>query len=241
MIDKQSKYELRIFKRFASLCNLPIVGDSIEKRDPPEPDIKCDVKGIGEITFELTELIDRGFANMVGKQIDTKTELDKYYNRLNVSEKEDFFTKYSDAIIFIHFENRLSLRKRKALFPSIFKHLFGLNNGFNGNTLRNNQGFKRKLKWITVSRGVKGPIFDDIPVSTIGDPSVKTIKAKFLKQYSTNHPLHLLAFIDLNPMFPDHIWLSNMMEYIASNIQQSQFEKVWIFDFQKKEIKYRYP
>jgi hypothetical protein len=241
MIDKQSKYELRIFISFTSLCDLPIISDSIEKRDPPKPDIKCDVKGIGEITFELTELIDRGFANMVGKQIDTKTELDNYYNGLNASEKEDFFTKYSDAIIFVHFENSLSLQQRKNLFPSIFRHLLSLNIGFEGNTLHNNQGFKGKLKWITVSRGVNGPIFDDVPVSTIGDPSVPAIKAKFLKQYSTNHPLHLLAFIDLNPMFPDHIWLPNVMEYTESNIQQSQFDKVWIFDFQKKEIKYRYP
>ena len=198
MVDKQSKYELRIFKSFASLCDLPIDGDSIEKRYPPEPDIKCDVKGFGEITFELTELIDRGFANMVGKQIDTKTELDNYYNGLNVGEKEDFFTKYSDAIIFIHFENSLSLQQRKNLFPSIFKHLLSLNNGFEGNTLQNIKGFKGKLKWITVSRGINGPIFDDVPVSTIGDPSVTAIKAKFLKHYSTNHPLHLLTFIDLS-------------------------------------------
>jgi len=232
---------LKIFKSFARLCDLPIVGNSIEKRDPPEPDIKCDVKGIGAIAFELTELIDRGFANMVGKQIETKTELDNHYNGLDVREKEEFYRKYLDAIIFIHFENDYTLRQRKNLFPSIFKNLLSLNDGFEGDTLHNEPRFKKKLKWISISRGVNGPIFDDVPVSTIGDPSVSAIKAKFLKQYSINHPLHLLSFIDLNPMFPDHIWLPNVMEYTEQNIKQSQFEKVWVFDFQKKEIKCRYP
>ena len=148
--------------------------------------------------------------------------------------------KYSDAIIFIHFENDLSLRQRKKLFPSIFNHLLSIDDGFKGNTLHNDQRFKGKLKWITISRGVNGPIFDDVPVSTIGDPSATEIKTKFSKQYSTNHPLHLLAFIDLNPMLPDHIWLPNVLEYTERNIKQSQFEKVWIFDFQKKKIKNSY-
>lgn len=241
MVDKQSKYELTIFKSFASVCDLPIITKSIEKRDPPEPDVKCNVEGVGTIAFELTELIDRGFANMLGKQIETKTELDKYYNILENRVRQKFFGKYSDAIIFIHFENSLSLRQRKKLFPNIFKHLLSLNDSFEGNTLDHDPKFKGKLKWITVSRGINGPIFDDVPVSTIGDPSVTSIKAKFLKKYPTKYPLHLLSFIDLNPMFPDHIWLPNASEYTRKNIKQSQFEKLWIFDFQKKEIKYNYP
>ncbi len=241
MIDKQSKFELRIFKSFATVCDLPIITESIEKRDPPEPDIKCNVKGVGTIAFELTELIDRGFANMVGKQIETKTELDKHYNGLGERVKQEFFRHYSDAIIFIHFENSLSLRQRKKLFPTIFQHLLSLNDSFEGNTLHHDPEFKGKLKWITITRGVNGPIFDDVPVSTIGDPTVTANKTKFLKKYLTNYPLHLLSFIDLNPMFPDHIWLPSAIEYTKRNIKQSQFEKLWIFDFQKKEVKYRYP
>ena len=236
MIDKQSKYELAIFKSFATVCALPIITKSIEKRDPPEPDVKCNVEGGGTIAFELTELIDRGFANMLGKQIDTKTELEKHYNLLENRERQKIFIKYSDAIIFIHFENSLSLRQRKQLFPNIFKHLLSLNDSFEGNTLDHDPKFKGKLKWITVSRGVNGPIFDDVPVSAIGDPTVTSIKAKFLKKYSTKYPLHLLSFIDLNPMFPDHIWLPSASEYTKKILNSLSLRNYGFLIFRRKKL-----
>lgn len=241
MLDKQSLTELRIFKCFASVCGLAINDKKIEKRDPPEPYIKCEINGIGKITFELTELIDRGFANMVRKQYDTKNELDKYYSKLPGNLKDDFAHLYSDAIIFIHFNNLLSLRQRKQMFPRIFQHLLGLNKGFEGDTLKHDPKYRNKLEWISVSRGVNGPLFDDVPVTWIGDPTIPAIETKFKKIYSTNYPLYLLAYIDLNPMFPDRIWLPKAKEYVESNIRQSQFEKTWFFDFHKKEIKYSYP
>ena len=241
MMDNQSKYELKIFRRFATICDLPIITKSIEKRNPPEPDIKCNVEKVGNIAFEITELIDRGFANILEKQIDTKTELEKHYSQLDDREKEKFFSKYSDAIIFIHWENSLSLKRRKKLFPKLFKHLLSLNDHFEGNTLERDPKFAGKLDWITISRGVYGPLFDDVPASVIGDPTINSIQSKFLKKYPIEYPLHLLAFIDLNPMLPDHIWLSNASDYIRNNIEPSQFSKVWIFDFHKEEIKYSYP
>jgi len=76
---------------------------------------------------------------------------------------------------------------------------------------------------------------------SIGDPSLAAIEMKLSKVYRTNFPIHLLAFIDLNPMLPDRIWLSNASDYIRNNIELSQFSKVWIFDFHKEEIKYSYP
>ena len=175
------------------------------------------------LAFELTELIDSGFANLVGKQIETKKELINYYNELDEKEKQDFYQHYADAIIFIHFENSLSLRQRKKLFPDIFDHLLNLNDHFEGNTLQNNPKFKKKLKWITISRGINGPIFDDVPLSSISNPTLAALEMKLSKEYKTNSPMHLLAFIDLNPMFPDHIWLPNAMDYVEQNIGQSQF------------------
>jgi hypothetical protein len=108
-------------------------------------------------------------------------------------------------------------------------------------TLEHDARFIGKFDWITVSRGINGPIFDDVPASVIGDPTVDSIKSKFSKNYQTIYPLHLLAYIDVNPMLPDHIWQSNASKYIENNIKQSQFDKVWIFDSQREKIKYSYP
>jgi len=142
MNDRQAKTELIIFRAFAEVCELPIDVMTIEKREPPEPDISCKINGGGTITFELTEIIDRGFANMIGKQNDTKTMLDNYYFNLPKNMKEDFDSLYSDAIIFINFNNSISMRQRERLFPKIFNHLLGLENGFEGNSLKNDPQFE---------------------------------------------------------------------------------------------------
>jgi hypothetical protein len=55
----QSKTELNVFRAFAKLQRLPIEMESIEKREPPEPDIRCNLKDNGPITFEMVEILDQ--------------------------------------------------------------------------------------------------------------------------------------------------------------------------------------
>ncbi|CAB1055350.1 hypothetical protein D1BOALGB6SA_83 [Olavius sp. associated proteobacterium Delta 1] len=237
----QAKTELRIFRSFAEVCELPIDVMTIEKREPPEPDILCKINDGGTITFELTELIDRGFANMIGKQNDTKTRLDNYYFDLPMDMKKDFDSLYSDAIIFINFNNSISMRQREMLFSNIFNNLLGLESGSEGNFLKDDPQYRGKFRWITISRGVNGPIFDTVPAMSIGDSTTSVIESKINKNYLTEYPLHLLAYIDLNPMLPDHIWLPKIEKFLANNLKNSDFEKAWIFDFHKKEIRCSFP
>ena len=82
MADRHKKREITIFEAFAKICDLPIRLDTIKKKNPPKPDIQCEVSGKGLLAFELVELIDRNFANMFGKQIDTKKELSEYHSKL---------------------------------------------------------------------------------------------------------------------------------------------------------------
>ena len=242
MTDRHGKRELTIFEAFAKICDLPIELNSIEKKRPPNPDIQCDVAGKGSLAFELVEIVDRNFANMVGKQVDTKTELSKYHSNLPDDKKVCFDKIYSNALIFPRFQNRCSLRQRKKLFPKIIDHLLTLDEQFEGDTFENTSEYEDKLRGISISRGrFKGPLFDSIAGGSIGDPTASTISSKFGKTYESEYPFHLLGYIDLNPMFPEDIWLSSVKNFVKANIQKSQFQKVWVFDFQAKEIKFTYP
>jgi hypothetical protein len=51
--------EIKVFLRFVQAVDFPIAATSIEKRDPPEPDLRCIHAIDGPITFELVELCDR--------------------------------------------------------------------------------------------------------------------------------------------------------------------------------------
>ena len=242
MIDRHEKRETTAFEAFAKVCNLPFKVDSIEKNKPPKPDIQCEVTGNGLLAFELVEMIDRNFANMFGKQIETKKKLSRYHSNLTKEKRTRFDKLYSNAFIFPQFQNGCTLRQREILFPIIIDHLLTLEEHFEGNTFKNIHEYTNKLSGISISRGqFKGPLFDSAIAGSIGDPAVSAISSKFGKRYKSEHPVHLLGYIDLNPMFPEDIWIPAVDDFVKAFIQKCQFEKIWIFDFQKNEIKYTYP
>jgi hypothetical protein len=79
MVDRHAKREITIFKAFANSCRLPIRQDTIKKMEPLKPDIQCEVEGTGFVAFELVEIIDRNYANMFGKQRDTRGRFLEYH------------------------------------------------------------------------------------------------------------------------------------------------------------------
>ena len=59
--DKKRR-ELAVFQEFAQRSGLSVVPGSIENRNPPEPDILCEIEGEGPMAFELAEFVDEGIA-----------------------------------------------------------------------------------------------------------------------------------------------------------------------------------
>jgi len=242
MVDRHEKREITIFNAFATVSSLQIIINSIKKNAPPEPDIQCEVKGLGFLSFELVEIIDRNYANLHGKSYSTRKKLREYYSSLPQNTKDKFDKLYSNGMIFPHFENHSTLRQRIKLFPKIFDCLLSLDPQFDGDACQDVPEFKGKLKGINVSRGIfRGPIFDQPFAGSIGDPTIKRLNSKFQKKYQKNNTLHLLAHIDLNPMFPDDVWLNGTKDFVRKSLETSQFERVWSFDFQKSAIKFVYP
>ena len=64
---EKSQRELNVFREFAERSGLPIVSDSIEKRDPDEPDILCWITGQGYVAFELKEWCAEDIAETIYK------------------------------------------------------------------------------------------------------------------------------------------------------------------------------
>lgn len=57
--------EIKVFLRFLQAVELPIAASSIEKRDPPEPDLRCVHATDGPVAFELAELCDSNLAKAI--------------------------------------------------------------------------------------------------------------------------------------------------------------------------------
>lgn len=73
----KGKREMEIFSRFVSASKLPIDSATIEKREPPEPDILCTHRDEGRVAFELVEICDPKLAKFMA----TVAEGGAYYMR----------------------------------------------------------------------------------------------------------------------------------------------------------------
>ena len=62
---KKSQREPAMFQEFAKRSSLPIVPNSIENRDSPEPDMLCKISGEGPVAFELKEICSSNIAKVV--------------------------------------------------------------------------------------------------------------------------------------------------------------------------------
>ena len=63
--NDKARRERAVFRDFAQRCGLSIVSGSIENREPPQPDIYCEIEGEGPMAFELAEFADESFAKEI--------------------------------------------------------------------------------------------------------------------------------------------------------------------------------
>jgi hypothetical protein len=65
--DWQREDELNAFRVFLLRSRMPVVSDSIKKRDPPEPDILCRLDDGNYVAFELVEIVIRRTPRLLGE------------------------------------------------------------------------------------------------------------------------------------------------------------------------------
>ena len=62
---EQTLSELKVFEEFRQRSGLRIAPESVAKRNPPEPDIFCEIEGQGGVAFELAALCDQKSAKII--------------------------------------------------------------------------------------------------------------------------------------------------------------------------------
>ncbi len=87
--------------------------------------------------------------------------------------------------------------------------------------------------------GLDSPVFDASFYCRPGDPTEKTIKNKFDKEYSCDYPIELLVHIEINLLPPQEVWIA-AAERIALQMEGSQFKKIWVFDRSSNSVKCSY-
>jgi len=237
----QGKREIQIFKQFTDVCPYKINLTSVRKENPPKPDIYCKLKDGTELYFELVECLDNSIAKTTSDQISLKHLLDDEKNKLPLCKRMRFKRKYKNALIYIAFNEKISLIRRKRSIPYIIDFLLNLDK----NQIKKDEIDINSccgVKWIKISQGIfTGPIVHVEGVSFFGVSFLKKIKDKFNKKYTTKNKIDLLAYYALQPEIRENHWLLETADYIEENITNSLFNRVWIYSYTKNKILFSYP
>jgi hypothetical protein len=222
-MSKGSLSEVKVVASFASVCPYGIIPASIEKREPPEPDIRCQIHDGSWIAFEITESIDHLIAQRSEEAQKLKNDLNKY---LQVSSiKNELYAKYCNVMISIYPEDRVP-RKNFRSQKNINKLLMLLSN-FADNIDEGEFFFQGEHKYIIeLDRGIfQGPIFNTEFGSSFNDYIIKAIHKKFfMKTYQNDLPIELLIHYYMQPG-PFQWDVNEAIKFIRLNLNNSPFQR----------------
>jgi hypothetical protein len=242
-MHQQGKNEIRIFKMFSKISPYPIDLGSIKKKEPPEPDISCNLLDGTPIAFELIECIDVSIAQSVYDSLTLKRALYDRLKKLPKEKKKIFILNFKNASIYVAFSKETSFVKKKSAILKIFDFLLTLKNTANGKfNFSSYRDLKGVVRWIYIQRGdFAGPIFDVEAATSFADPAKEYIERKFKKKYKIKCMTELLAYYELQPELPENHWLPNVREFIENNIRASVFQRVWIYSIAQNKVFFVYP
>jgi hypothetical protein len=237
---QKDQRERQVFLAFAAAASLPMDPISVVSRDPPEPDIRCTVDGVGPLAFELVEIVDPALASGLSDALELKPLFKSAYEdalRHGRASK----SRFENAAFLVKFDPQTSLRRRRAAIAPIIKFLESVPPDFVGEcdlsvcTLSD-----VSMLWI-VRGGFHGPIFDVSSGGAICIQARPRIQDKFTKTYHCDAPIEMLAYYHLQPPFPTEIWLPDVRTFIEGNLVKSPFRRVWIFDYGQKAVIHVHP
>lgn len=240
-MKEQAKNELRIFKKFARLAPYPLCLNSITKREPPEPDISCNLSDGTTIAFEVVECIDSSLAQSIHGSQDLNKVLYDEFKKLSRKRKERFKVNFGNALIGVAFVEEASVEKKTSSIPKIFDYLLTLGNTAEGKfNLRSYPELKDVVRWLKIGRGeFNGPLFDVPAVTSFADPAKERIESKFKKEYKIKSRTELLAYYELQPEIRED--LLELQKFVEDNIKSSIFQRVWIYSVRQNKVVFVYP
>src|ERR1700680_756090 len=106
--------EIRVFRYFAKKAELAVVADSIEKRNPPEPDILCRFSSGSFIAFELVEVCHPMNAVFRSTAVRRSELIEETYLRLPSTLRHSFDSRFAGQAVsfaFSHEATNSQIRK----------------------------------------------------------------------------------------------------------------------------------
>jgi hypothetical protein len=229
--DPNTENELAVFRQFAAAArSLGIETGSIEKRPPPEPDIRYDDRN-GAHAMELVELLDEEVARDQG-------DAARLQNALTSALGSRQVLTLRGRLVRVRFLDELSLSRKIAAVPNIVELLASLPEGYLGDVSAPGAAKIDVHRWAEGSEVMAAVYAGGGWISPV---STDKVAAKLQKVYVTDSPIGLLAYYQRQPVSAElwaHPELCNLIE---TGLAGSPFGRGWIFDTWSGQVLFSHP
>ena len=224
-------------------AGLPIDPSSVEKRDPPEPDILCSTVSGQEFAFELTELVNHDMMSRNARQGDCQEFLENALICLSPVDQQAVRERLHNADICFCIRAGARTNQIRLCLHEILSDLLDLPRSFVGEiTAFSSPNVRRVLQSVDVLRGeFQGPCFSVENLGGVGDPATGILRAKLQKRYVTTASIDLVAYLDRAGTLPDAYWRRPLSELFVDPTVLGPFARIWIFNLRAGKIECTIP
>lgn len=224
--DHQKLHERRVFLSFAKNSPIEILEGSLRQDEPPAPDISVNLLDGSAASFELTEIVDQELMARVMRSMRAQSELYEAFRRASPAVRGSV----SGRSILVKLRTDASMRRFPQTADLLLRELSQIDKLHEG-LIPLSDELARELEktwtrpWDIVVN------FDVSNYGAFGDQCLDSIRAKLTKSYDAEGGLHLLAYYYMQSKLPYETAQERVREYIDSALGSSQFEEVWVYDY----------
>lgn len=230
--QQQECHERWIFRTFAKTSPLQIDLKSIEKREPPEPDIRCITKSTGGLNFELVELVDQEHAQRLSAQLEISDHFTQSYRNSAEALRRKLQSTLANACVVLDFSAESTIRRRRGSAQPVLERLAAIPTNFEGQLSSDDLGLPggTAVRRVSILRGdYAGPCFENPTAGSLRDPAIELIGTKFRKQYRSEYPIELLAYYYRHPQITKASIPPELLAFLEESLPESSFRRVWVF------------
>jgi hypothetical protein len=232
MSDRKAEIELAVFRQFAVAATiLEIDATSIEKRCPPEPDIRCQTR-TGVRAMELVELLDEIVARAQGDGRTLQSELTATLESRPVPALRG-------RLVRVRFRDEAALARKAAAVSEVVRVLENLPAGYLGEIPPPADVTRIELHPWALESPLRPAVYAG--GGWIEPVAIGAVDAKCRKSYVTDAPIDLLAYYQRQPVGTDLWSHPDLCERIQQRLSGSPFQRAWVFDTWSGEILFCYP
>jgi hypothetical protein len=219
---------------------LPVVSESIQKRDPPEPDILCRLEDGNHLAFELVEICHPNNAAFIGGVGARADLIEKAYQNLPSEIKTRFDERFVNGPLSFEFCPEASRNQISAGIQGILRELAD-----QASSKHEDWVFSTDARKVLLSARTRGrvdtpgrPSFNIAGSFANEDVVVESVLAKLSKKYETSHPIELVAYFGGRTWDRSREWIKPLQDVLCSN-GLGQFRRIWVLG--SSEVEFTYP